>query len=467
MSFKLRFNNLISGQGFKNVDFGRTPVTNVAYSNGKFVFPENALSTHLTRIIAYWLAEAFTKSDLVVKNKKTGDYVDGHEIERAYEFPVGGSGPFWRATMQDYLHYGLWFHHVKRTSAGRRSFQVSWIPKQQIEIPNVNYVSASKTPPIWRWTPPHQTVIDLKPNDFVYGVWDFDPDNPFNGKTPLRHLRNIINLDRAALLYEFDAFLHTGGQGLLIKDPSLGNRQRFKTEEELLQYRVQLQEHWTMVTSGEGRSRPIVTDGKETEIDTYGVPISDIDMGRVYSFTAEMILALFQIPPSAVGVRLDRDPTYANSRTWETVAFERGVLPRQKEFAERLGQKFLTKAELDKGLRLEFKTPDAVRAALEDQGLLERILLERVNKEVSVPSEVRPLLKDIKSNPEIDKKLDDMALSSKARTTPMMLGALEGNERPEVEDRLVREDNPDPAVSRTGTEAQRVRRGNNGKFDEN
>ena len=407
---------------------------------------ESQLESHLTNIVAYWLADAFSKSELCVKEKGSGEYITGHEVEMAYEFPSGGKGPFWRGVTHDYIHHGLWFHRYNKPSAGRREFKVSWLPRNQVKIPGeFSRIEEGN----WYYDPPYaigKKKEKLNPNLFSYGVWDLDPNNPYGGLSPLRKVRNILNLDKAALRYEFDAFLHAGGQGLLIKDPSMANRTRFNTHEEFLQFRVMMQEFWTMQTTGEGRSRPVVTDTKDTEIGTYGVDISKIDMWRVYSFTAEMILAVFSIPPSAIGIRLDRDPTYANSRTWETVAFERGVLPRQKEIAERLTSKLLTQAEIKRGLRLEFKTPDALRAELEDRGLLERILHERVNRGTSIPSEVRPLLKDVPDDDEVAEKLDERFYAGGSKTVPGGGAPPEGNQNAYVDKEVLQLMDPDPAV---------------------
>ena len=405
MSFRDRFRReppsdvavAVYQEGAKALSNFGTPV--VLLADGYIAPPD--LENWLTRIISGWLAEAFSRAVVEVHDFR-GVRVRDHPVEVAYRYPRGGRGQFWRGTIRDWLTRGMWVHGFDKT-VGRRIYRVRRIPRGQLQIP----VDGTERP-IWMWVRNGGRLEYLMSRDFVYGIWDPDDANEFNGISPLDNpeMRNIVRLSKAAVKYQFDGFMRSGGKGLLISDPSLANLVRFQSIEERSAYRELVQQSWEDATTGEKRGAPIVTDGIETKVTEYGVSLADIDMGYVHSFTAEMLLALVQLPPSSVGIRIDRDPTYANSRTWESVAFERGVLPRQIELADRISSTMLTEVERSSlGYRVVFRTDDAVRAKLEDRQLLERLELDRLTKGAAAVWEVRKRLEGIDPNPELEQQL--------------------------------------------------------------
>lgn len=390
-----------------------TPVTMLAA--GYIEQPD--LETHLTTIIIHWLAEALSRAEIEVHDADDVR-IKGHPVERAYMYPKGGRGQFWRGTVRDWLLTGLWAHGFDRTQ-GRRIYRVKRLPRSQLQLP----ADDNRQKPVWLWS--HSGEIEhMKKEDFVWGIWNEDVGNQWNGKSPLDSpgVRNILRLSRAALKYEFDGFMRSGGKGLLIADPALSNQIRFQGNLEAREaYRAGVQQRWEDATTGENRGAPIITDGIETTVQEYGVNLAELNMREVHSFCAEMLLALFQLPPSSVGIRIDRDPTYANSRTWESIAFERGVLPRQLEIAERIGETLLTQIERQqRGYRVVFRTDDAVRAKLEDRQILEKMALDRLDKGAAAVWEVREQLEGLDPDFKLQEELHAAHLLRLTGATPQM-----------------------------------------------
>ena len=362
---------------------------------------QNEYESDLTEILVDWMAEAFSRARIEVHDENKVRVID-HPVERAYASPRGGAGPFWRGTIDDWVVRGLWAHGFNKTP-GRRIYKVFRIPRRQLQIPIEGY----NRDPIWFWTRMGR-VRRLTERDFAWGIWMPDDGNEYNGLSPLAGpgMRNILRLGKAALKYEFDAFKRSGGRGLLIADPAMANLVRFKTAKEREIYRAQSQQTWEDATTGENRGAPIVTDGVETKVTEYGVDISKMRMQDVHAFVAERLLARFALPPSSVGIRIGRDPTYANSRTWENVAYERGVKPRQRDVADRLSEMLLTDVERrQRGYRVVFVTDDDVRAQLEDRQILERLQLDRLTRGAAAVWEVRQHLEGINPDPALEAQL--------------------------------------------------------------
>ena len=413
------------------LDRWRTPVSDVVKSDfegsklSEFGEPlmlvadgyveQSDYESYLIEIIIDWMAEAFSRAEIQVQDEN-GTRVIDHPVERAYRDPKNGTGQFWRGTMADWFTRGMWVHGFDKTP-GRRIYKVFRIPRGQLQVPRDDVKR-----PVWLWTR-RGRIRRLSHSDFVWGIWTPDDSNEYNGIAPVssKGMKNILRLGREALKYEFDGFARSGGRGLLVADPALANLARFKTKEEREEYRQAAQESWENVTTGKNRGAPIVTDGIETKITEYGVDLAALNMREVHSFVAEALLARFQLPPSSAGIRIGRDPTYANSRTWETVAYERGVKPRQDEIAERLSDMLLTERERSiRGLKVVFQTDDAVRAKLEDRQILERLHLDRLNKGAAAVWEVRPHLEGLDPDPGLELQLQGAHMLRLSGASPQL-----------------------------------------------
>lgn len=343
-------------------------------------------------IVESWIAEGFARSELLVKDgdekvvtKKNGR---PHDITAAWRRPFGGRGAFTRGFVHDWLN-GLYYIRPMRR-ADRSIRQLKWIPSRHVTIPSNTRWGRN----YWTYKPPNGTHAAWRRSDFLSGVWDIDPDNEYRGLSPMRKIDGIIRLDAAITQYVIDAFLRSGGKGLMFTVPTLADPRRFKTVEERAAYRAEVRDSIKDATTGEHRGDPLVTDG-DTTVSEYGVDISELDVSSFWGYCHEIELGLFQIPPSSAGLRIGRDPTYANSRTWEAVAFERGLQPRFRDFISHVEEGLLTEDELDDGYHLEFKTADADRAALEDQLLRDKIVLDRVERGIMGIVEGRRKLGDI------------------------------------------------------------------------
>ena len=341
-----------------------------------------------------WLAEGFARAELVKINPE-GGVEKNDPVTLAWRSPKHGRGPFCRAVVHDWID-GTFFVRPRFDGAGDiRTFE--WMPREHMKTPQPKSMGRK----IWHFTPPSSMPTALRSDDFIWGVWDIDPDNDYLGLSPLRKIEGTIRLDAAVTQYVVDAFLNSGGKGLMVTMPVLANPARFKTTEERETYRVKMRDTITQATTGQNRGGALVTDG-ETEITEYGVNIAEVDVSNFWGHCYEIELGIFQIPPSAAGQRIGRDPTYANSRTWESVAYERGLLPRLRDFASVLEERLLTPSQRTAGFRLEFKTTDADRAALEDQILREKLILDRVEKGVIGIIEAREKLGDLSTPANVE-----------------------------------------------------------------
>ena len=229
----------------------------------------------------------------------------------------------------------------------------------------------------------------------------YDGNSPFAPPS----LRNVLRRDKAAQRYESDAFQHAGGQGMLFNMPTVAHIEDMATQEQRDAAYAEIQESVEARTTGQYRGTPLVV-GDGTEVTTYGVSLRDMMLNDAHAHAAERILSVFQIPPAAVGIRIDRDPTYANARVWEAVAFERGVGPRLREFASRLGDSLLTDVEKDqRGYEVIFRTDDEIRAKLEDQRIHEEIHLNRLREGAVAVWETRNALEGIDPDPGLEYQL--------------------------------------------------------------
>ena len=346
-----------------------------------------------------WLAEGFARAELVLTNPD-GTVEKNAAATRAWRSPKGGRGPFCRALIHDWID-GTYFIRPRYDASGDvRTFE--WMPQGKVTVPSSSDYGRKR----WQYRPASGLPVDLRGDDLIWGVWDLDADNDYRGRSPLKKIEGIIRLDVAVTQYVVDAFLRSGGKGLMFTVPVLADPRRFQDQEQREAYRVQQQNAIQAATTGNRRGAPLVTDG-ETTVTEFGVNIAEVDVSNFWGHCYEIELGIFQIPPSAAGQRIGRDPTYANSRTWESVAYERGLLPRLRDFASVLEQSLLTQSQRNAGYTLEFKTSDADRAALEDQILREKITLDRVQAGVIGISEAREKLGDL-TDPQNRQLLADL-----------------------------------------------------------
>lgn len=378
-------------------DFG-DPVTAVP---GETFLEQSEFEHELLVTVADYLAEAFSRAEVQVFDENNVR-VKEHPVELAYRNPKGGRGAFWRGTMMDWIETGLWLHGYDKTP-GRRIYRAYRIPRRQVTVP----LPQMRGSPVWLWTQPYSGFKRMYEHEVTFGAWRPDDSNGYDGKAPFypAGLRNVLRRDKAASRYESDAYQRSGGQGLLFNSPTVAQIQTLKTEAERDAAFAELQETFEKRTTGKYRGSPIVV-GDGTEVSTYGLRLRDMALEEVHARMAELILAVFQIPPASIGLRIGRDPTYANARVWEAVAFERGILPRQREIADRLSDSLLTNVErVDRRYRIAFKTDDEIRAKLEDRQILERMQIDRLTKGAAAVWEVRPHLEGLDPDPALEAQL--------------------------------------------------------------
>ena len=347
-----------------------------------------------------WLAEGLARATIRVHDGD-GQLKKRHRIEKLFRHPVGGRGPFWRLIAEDFVYDGIWLMRSFRSPGGfPRKMQA--LHKSKTRLPFAK--NRDRGLPVWHYTKPGGESDSLLAADVVYGCWNFDPNNDFDGISPVAGLEDVLRMWWATIMYEVDAFLRSGGVGLLVTDPSLADGARFENDEQRQAYRVAVRDTWRKATQGGNRGDPIVTDG-ETKVESFGVGLSDLDMHIRRAELNELILGRVQLPPAAAGLRIERDPTYANSRTWESVAYERALLPRMRDIADVLSVALLTTEELEDGFEVVFDTPDALRAALEDRIIHERIILNRLEKGAASVKETRMELEGLVPDEELERDL--------------------------------------------------------------
>ncbi len=170
--------------------------------------------------------------------------------------------------------------------------------------------------------------VDLDPFEVVHFKYS-DPDQPLRGKGPLQAAAITYDLDNYAEKWNSQFFKNSASpSAALYTDKVLATDVRKRLEAKIKEkYQGLDNAHNTMVLENGLKWQAISLSQK------------DMDFMEQQKFSREKILAIFRVPPTALG--LTTDVTRSNAEATDYVFAKRTIKPKMTRFVEQLNEFFL------------------------------------------------------------------------------------------------------------------------------
>lgn len=174
----------------------------------------------------------------------------------------------------------------------------------------------------WKYTLANGKVIDFEVEEVVFLRY-FDPDNPYQGLSPLKAGANSVAIDIFSQSYSLDFFKNSGRpDGILTYDSELNDDDydRIRTNWD--------KSHST--AGGKGHRVAIVEQGMDYK--SIATTQKDADFIKQRKLSRDEILAVFGVPPATVGVF--ESAIKANAEVQERMFWTETMIPKLIKMAE-------------------------------------------------------------------------------------------------------------------------------------
>lgn len=265
----------------------------------------------------------------------------------------------WSATLLSWFCDGNAYWYIARDQRGR-AVELWYLPH-----PSVTVVAGKTTDRFVERYEYRQAgqVVSLPVEDVVHFRFGIDPDCQQRGLSPLANLMRELLTDQEASTYTTAVLQNLGIPGALISpaDPSAVIPPE---QAELIKTTYQ-----SRMTGRERGSAIVFPTG--VRVDYPDVSPERMLLARLREIPETRVAAAFNLPPGVVGLLtgLQYTATYNNIAEARDAAYESGVLPLQRRFAETLAQQF----RLSENERIAFDNSN-VRALQDDEEKRARML---------------------------------------------------------------------------------------------
>lgn len=170
--------------------------------------------------------------------------------------------------------------------------------------------------------------LELEPFEVV-PIRYCDPDNPVRGKGPLQAAARTFDLDNYAEKWNSQFFANSASPAAAFQtDKTLGKEIRQRLETKIKEkYQGIKNAHKTLILEGGLKYQQLSLSQK------------DMDFVSQQHFSRDKMLAIFRVPPTALG--LTADVTRANAEATDYVFAKRTISPKMRRFVEQLNEFFL------------------------------------------------------------------------------------------------------------------------------
>lgn len=208
------------------------------------------------------------------------------------------------------------YWHLITTSPGGKVLGIEMIQPDYVKEPVFDNTDRLITG--WKVEVPGRNADTLPALDVIPDFYP-SPKDPFRGASPI---------EAFALAHHFDLYLRAYGVKL-IRDGALVS-QYVKTEQELTpDQAAALEERFTQKYRTPGRMGVF---GKGASVEAPGLPLRDLDLLRALKPSRELILGMYKMPASKLGIV--EDANRANMDAASKNYAENALLPRLKTFDE-------------------------------------------------------------------------------------------------------------------------------------
>jgi len=278
-----------------------------------------------------WMARTFPEAPLIVADQEDAPVLLHPMVQLLRRPNPYYSGTLlWMATIVSWLMNGDAYWIKIRNGTGTVS-EVWWVPTSIIE-PAVDpgREDVFITHYVYR---PNGEEVRLENEDVVHFRYGLDPDNPRVGWSPLKGvLREVFTDDEAA---NFTAALlrNMGVPGVIVSPK--GDRE--PSPDDVAAAKSYVKEEFT----GDRRGEPLVFSGP-TEVSQFGFSPEQLNLKALRRIPEERVSGAIGIPAiiCGFGAGLDRS-TFANYAEAREAAYEDGIIPTQRLFAEDLWHQLL------------------------------------------------------------------------------------------------------------------------------
>jgi HK97 family phage portal protein len=233
----------------------------------------------------------------------------------------------WIATVASCLMTGNAYWIKVRSGAGR-VVEIWWIPSSMMAEKWPDDGSAFITHYDYKPDGRFQAIrVEIK--DVVHFRYGLDPDNPRRGLSPFASLLREIFTDGQAANFSATILRNLGVPGVVITpddtDQDIGPEAADKIKTDFKQR-----------FGGDNRGEPLVLSGK-TKVQVLSFSPEQMNLKDIRRIPEERISGVLGIPAIVAGLGAGLDhATYSNVAQAREAAFENGVIPLQRLFAEEL-----------------------------------------------------------------------------------------------------------------------------------
>ncbi len=291
-----------------------------------------------------WLARNFPEAPPLVTNitGKESQPVLAHPMTQLLRRP----NPYysgillWQATIVSWVITGN-AYWLKRRSGIGRPVELWWIPSNLMEPEypedGSEFLTGYTYTPDGRAVPIHYDVSEVV--HFRYGL---DPENPRKGLSPVLSILREIFTDDEAANYAAVILRNLGVPYVVISPDDTS----IDIDEEAA---GRIADQFVNKFAGDGRGRPLVLNGK-SKVEVLSHSPKDMDLTAIRRIPEERISAVIGVPAIVAGLGAGLDAsTYSNYAQAREAAYESGIIPAQRLFAEEIRVQLLADfADIDK-----------------------------------------------------------------------------------------------------------------------
>lgn len=306
-----------------------------------------------------WVQRSLPEARLTVRSTAR----DGRITERADHLMLAliqrpnsyyGDLSLWAGTVFSYLADGNAYWIKLRNGVGRPG-ELWWVPHWTME-PRASE-DGSVFIERYEYRPGGGEVVRYDPADIVHFRHGIDPRNPRKGVSPIGGAIREIFMDLESSNFVASLLRNMGTPGMVIS-PKAGGV--VPAED------VEATKAWVkQAFGGDRRGEPLVM-GAPTDVYPYGFNPQQMNMGEARDVAEERICALLGIPAAVVGFGAGLQSTKVGATMEELrkLAWQNGVLPVGRVFADELDRSLLPDFGNTAGLRSHWDTSEV--AALQD-----------------------------------------------------------------------------------------------------
>lgn len=331
-----------------------------------------------------WIARTFPEAPLMVwrvledgQEEEDRKHALLRVLRRPNRFYTGRV--LWMATVLDYFADGNAYWLKIRSGTGQ-VIELWWAPTWTI-TPESADTGDFVTHYVYR--PGDGQEVPLAPEDVVHFRFGLDPDNPTQGRSPLKSVLREVFTDDEAATFTAQLLRNSGVPGVLVSpegDSAPSDADVLATKE-----------YMKGAFTGDKRGEPLVMSGP-TKIQQFGWSPDQLNLRDLRRIPEERVSAVLGVPAivAGLGAGLDRS-TFTNYTEAREAAYEQNIIPTQLALSEEVMFQLLADFEGDDGV-WDFRVGwdlSKVRVLQDDQKKLAERLAVEVRGGITKVSEAR------------------------------------------------------------------------------